>query len=71
YKDTGKEVVILGEAKSQLQRADIDDLLEMVTKLKRFSKKERFLLAVTHWTKETVVEYAKEKGVKVIQSFEW
>ncbi|MBU1261789.1 hypothetical protein KKG61_01200 [bacterium] len=70
--DTGKKVVIIGEAKSQLGKDDIDDLLDTVAKLKDIEKEQgRFLLVVTHYTKETVVEYAKEKGVEVIQSFEW
>ena len=70
--DTGTKVVIIGEAKSQLGKDDIDDLLDTVTRLKDIDKEQgRFLLVVTHYTKETVVEYAKEKGVEVIQSFEW
>ena len=70
--DTGTKVTIIGEAKSQLGKDDIDDLLDTVAKLKEIDKDQgRFLLVVTHYTKETVVEYAKEKGVEVIQSFEW
>ncbi|MDI6782067.1 MAG: hypothetical protein QME49_08210 [bacterium] len=72
YADKGKEVIIIGESKSQLGKDDIDDLLNMAVKLKGIDKKkERFLLAVTHYARETVIEYAKEKGVEVIQSFEW
>ena len=71
YKDKGTEVVIIGEAKSQLGRNDIDDLLELSAKLKGINKGEEFLLVITHYAKETVIEYAREKGVEVIQSFEW
>lgn len=71
YEDKGTEVVIIGEAKSQLGKDDIDDFLDLVEKLKKFGKGERFLLLVTHYARETVVEYAKEKEVEVIQSFEW
>jgi len=71
YKDTGTEVVIIGEAKSQLGKDDIDDLLKLSAKLKGIDKGEEFLLAITHYVRETVIEYAREKGVEVIQSFEW
>jgi len=71
YKDTGTEVVIIGEAKSQLGKDDIDDLLKLSAKLKGIDKGEEFLLAITHYARETVIEYAREKGVEVIQSFEW
>jgi len=71
YEDKGTEVVIIGEAKSQLGKDDIDDFLDLVAKLKKFGEGKRFLLLVTHYARETVVEYAKEKGVEVIQSFEW
>jgi len=70
--DTGTKIVIIGEAKSQLEKNDLDRFLDTVAKLKGIDKdQERFLLVVTHYTKETVVEYAKEKGIEVIQSFEW
>ncbi|MEW5766971.1 MAG: hypothetical protein AB1797_05000, partial [bacterium] len=69
--DKGTEVVIIGEAKSQLGKDDIDDLLELSAKLKGIDGGERFLLAVTHYARETVIEYANKKGVEVIQSFEW
>jgi len=70
--DEEQKVVIIGEAKSQLGKDDIDCLLDTVARLKDIEKElGRFLLVVTHYTKETVVSYAKEKGVEVIQSFEW
>ena len=50
---------------------DIDDLLKLSAKLKGIDKGEEFLLAITHYARETVIEYAREKGVEVIQSFEW
>jgi hypothetical protein len=70
-KKDGKDVVIIGEAKSQLGRDDIDELLDMVMKLKGVIRGEIFLIAVTHYGRESVIKYAKEKGVEVIQSFEW
>ncbi len=66
-----KEIVIVGESRSHLGKNDIDDLLDIAEKLKGIDEGERFLLAITHYARETVVEYAKEKGVEVIQSFEW
>ncbi|MDI6736436.1 MAG: hypothetical protein QME42_09660 [bacterium] len=71
HKDKGIEITIIGESRSQLGKDDIDDLLELSTKLKGIDKKEEFLLAITHYAKETVIEYARKKGVEVIQSFEW
>ncbi|MDI6736061.1 MAG: hypothetical protein QME42_07715, partial [bacterium] len=71
HKDKGIKITIIGESKAQLGKDDIDDLLELSAKLKRIDKEEEFLLAITHYARETVVEYAREKGVEVIQSFEW
>ncbi|MBU0566987.1 hypothetical protein KJ693_05970 [bacterium] len=70
-KDKGTEVVIIGESRSRLGKDDIDDLLDTAAKLKGIDKGGRFLLAVTHYAREPVIEYAKKKGVEVIQSFEW
>jgi len=67
----GKEITIIGEARSQLGRDDIDDIIELSDKLKDIHKGEKFLIAVTHYARDSVIKYGKKSGVEIIQSFEW
>ncbi|MBI5185884.1 MAG: hypothetical protein HZA01_09205 [Nitrospinae bacterium] len=67
----GKKIIIIGEAKSRLEKEDIDGVIDISRKLKGAHEGDEFLLAVTHYARESVIEYGKKKGVEVIQSFEW
>jgi hypothetical protein len=67
----GKEITIIGEARSQLGMDDIDDINDLSDKLEELHKGNKFLIAVTHYARESAIKYGKEKGVEIIQSFEW
>ncbi|MBI3814501.1 MAG: hypothetical protein HY279_08565 [Nitrospinae bacterium] len=69
----GKEVIIIGEGKSQLSKDDIDDFLDIadrVTDYTKSSDKENILIAVSYAIRPEVEEYAKKKDIKVYWSYE-
>lgn len=72
FKD-GKEVIIIGESKSQLSKYDIDDFLKVVERVTSYTKSgdiEKVLIAVSYSIRPEVEKYAKEKGIKVYWSYE-
>ncbi len=66
----GRSVVILGECKTQLKKADIDAFLKRVRRLEKAFSEERILVAVTYQASPPVRAYASEKGVKLYFSYE-
>ena len=67
----GKEVVIIGESKSQLSRKHVDAFLRRLSYLEPTIQGEKFCLFVTHMTRPEIVAYAREKGIKVYFSYEF
>lgn len=67
-----KTLYIVGEAKARLSRKHIDDFLKLVARLEnnRIITADKFLLIVTYSVEPVIEEYAKEKGIEVIWSFE-
>ena len=69
----GKKILhIIGEAKARLAKRHIDDFLKLVDRLenKGIITRDRFLLVVTYSVEPEVEEYARDKGLQVIWSFE-
>ncbi len=69
----GKEVIIIGESKSQLSKDDIDDFLDIVDRVTDYTKssdKENVLIAVSYSVEPEIEEYAKKKDIKVYWSYE-
>lgn len=67
----GKEVVILGEAKTQLKKTDIDKFLVKVKKLDKIYPSDKILICVTHQAHPAVRIYAKQKDVKIYYSYQF
>ena len=67
-----KEIYILGESKSRLSKRHIDNFLKMVKRLEKnkIIGKEKFLFMITYTVHLEIEEYAKEKGIEVIWSYE-
>ncbi len=66
-----KDYFIIGEAKTQLKKRDVDRFIKNCSILKDYyPKKEIFKVLITYQTSPAVEEYAKEKGIKVYYSFE-
>lgn len=71
-KRRGKKLYIIGEAKSRLSKRHVDDLIKLVKRLENNEviSGERFLFIVTYSARPEAEEYARNKGVEVIWSFE-
>ncbi|MEN2993781.1 MAG: chordopoxvirus fusion protein [Thermodesulfovibrio sp.] len=69
----GKAMTLLGEAKTQLKKKDIDNFLAKIDKIKNYFSSPLFLVLVTHQVANpTVVKYAQEKGInRVYFSYEF
>ncbi|MCM8816509.1 MAG: chordopoxvirus fusion protein [Candidatus Omnitrophica bacterium] len=67
----GKDYIVLGEAKTQLFKADIGNFLKKIKKIENLITGEKFLLLVTHQAHPTVRKYAQEKGLKIYFSYEF
>ena len=69
----GKEVVVVGEAKTRLERMEVFDELDDKAKAVREGYKDREVMKVlvTHFATKRILKTAEENGVIVIQSFEW
>ncbi|MCL5674409.1 MAG: chordopoxvirus fusion protein [Candidatus Omnitrophica bacterium] len=71
-KKNGEEISIIGEAKSQLSRKDIDKFIKLINRLEinNIISKNKFLLVVTYSAEPEIEEYAKTKNIKVIWSYQ-
>ena len=68
----GRELVVLGEAKAQLSKRDIDRFLRRKVSPLEGVFPERFLVMVTHMISEPEVEdYARKKGVALYYSYQF
>ena len=68
----GNEVVILGEAKSQLSKRDIDRFLRRKVKPLEAVFPERFLVLVTHMiSSPEEEEYARDKDIALYYSYQF
>ena len=73
----GKEVFIVGEAKTRLDdKKKVEEALEDLAKKieavqKEYGEVEIVSLLVTHFATRTILNFIREKGIMVIQSYEW
>ncbi len=67
----GNEVMILGEAKTQLKKSHIDKFISLVKKIDKFYPFDKILICVTHQTSPLVRDYANKKGVKIYFSYQF
>lgn len=67
-----KELFIIGEAKARLSKKHIDSFFKLVQRLEtsKIITGDSFLLMVTYSAEPEIEEYAGNKGIKVIWSFE-
>jgi hypothetical protein len=66
----GRRVAILGEAKSQLKKRDVDGFLKTMARVREISGMEVFPVLVTYQVSPKVKQAAAEKGIKVYLSYE-
>jgi len=66
----GKRVAILGEAKSQLKKGDVDGLLQTIRTLEPCINHDIIPILVTYQTSPKVREYVKAKGIHLYFSYQ-
>ncbi|MGB9617155.1 MAG: hypothetical protein ACPL7J_07520, partial [Desulfomonilaceae bacterium] len=66
----GREVMIMGEAKSQLKKRDVDQFLSLVKTVGATRRGEMAPILITYQTSPSVKEYAVEKGVMLYFSYQ-
>lgn len=62
---TGRPITIVGEAKTQLKKKDVDNFLSLIKLVSLSTDQPVFPLLVTYHTSPPVEEYARDKGVPV------
>ena len=67
----GKDYIIIGEAKSQLKKSDIDSFIKKAEEIKKFVPGEQIRILVTYIASPPVRKYAEEKGIKLYFSYEF
>jgi len=67
----GKEYVIIGDAKSQLKKRDIDEFIKKINQIKTLVPKEQVNLIVTYIAPPQIQKYAQEKNIKIYFSYEF
>jgi len=69
----GSEVVVVGEAKTRLERMEVFDEIEDKVKAVKaeYGDKEIVKVLVTHFATKRIQKVAKDNGIIVVQSFEW
>lgn len=67
----GRTVTIVGEAKTQLKKKDVDNFLQLVRLVSLGTDHSVFPLMVTYHTSPQVEQYAEEKGIAVYFSYQF
>ncbi|WP_448384327.1 chordopoxvirus fusion protein [Desulfosoma sp.] len=65
------QYVILGEAKTQLKKKDVDDFLEKARQVANLVPKDQIRLLVTYQASPPVQKYARDKGVALYFSYDF
>ncbi|HDM76490.1 MAG TPA: chordopoxvirus fusion protein [Deltaproteobacteria bacterium] len=61
---------VLGEAKTQLKKKDVDKFHKLIKKVGNITGRDIFPVLITYQTSPQVLSFAKEKGIKVYFSYE-
>jgi uncharacterized protein YoxC len=70
-KQKGKQVVIIGEGKSQLKKTDVDKFLKTIEIIKDSFAEKIIPIMITYQTLPHIDRYAEEKGVKIYYSYDF
>ena len=70
-KRNGEDVWIVGEAKTQLKKRDIDAFIKRLSSIKEYLKGEIVPVIVTYQTPPPIRKYAQKKNIKIYFSYEF
>ena len=66
----GEPIAILGEAKTQLKKSEVDEFMERVAKIRKLVGKEIFPVLITFYTTPQVQKMLKERGIALYFSYD-
>lgn len=69
-KRNGQKIYVIGEAKAQLGRRDVDGFLRMLKRVRAFLDAELIPVLLTYVVHPKVEEYAATKGLKIYWSYD-
>jgi len=69
-RSNGKEILIIGDCKTQLKKRDIDSFLKLIRRVEKVLPGDKLFLSVTYQASPPVREYAEQKGIKLYFSYE-
>ncbi|MEO0271944.1 MAG: hypothetical protein ABIM30_02500 [candidate division WOR-3 bacterium] len=61
----GKEYVIIGEAKSQLKKGDVDSFLKKTESIKRYIPNDQIKVLVTYIASSQVQRYVRDNNIQL------
>jgi len=67
----GKQYVIIGEAKTQLKKKDVDDFLEKARQVANLVARDQIRLLVTYQASPPIQKYARDKGIALYFSYDF
>lgn len=67
----GRECVVVGEARSQLKRKDVDEFIKRAEEVRKYIPKEQVRVLITYQASPQVQRYAKERNIKIYFSYEF
>lgn len=69
-KKNGSKVSILGEAKAQLKKSDVDVFIKHISKIEESTGMKIYPILITYQTSPQVRTYVEKKGIKLYFSYE-
>jgi hypothetical protein len=66
----GKSIEIIGEAKTQLKKRDVDKFLQTIQAIQPHIDHSIHPICITYQTSPAVTHYAKEKGISLYFTYE-
>jgi hypothetical protein len=66
----GKAIEIIGEAKTQLKKGDVDKFLQTLKTLGPYISRPIHPLCITYQTSPAVTQYARDKGIDLYFTYE-
>ena len=66
----GKSIEIIGEAKTQLKKRDVDKFLQTLHAIQPHIDHSIHPVCITYQTSPTVTQYAKDKGISLYFTYE-
>jgi hypothetical protein len=67
----GGDALVIGEAKTRAEEADVEELVEKAGRIPDGEGPERRIILVTHFCEPDVIEHAGKRGVEVFFTYEF